>query len=530
MEQIQQILSKSPQFRELLFQRGYVMTDGAFPPADAFPFYGNFREYRCGAYTVRVHKNQRASLFESDGSCLILIGNAVNPFDAETDEETIVKKLAMLGDLDGQTALSYVNQLTGSFLIAQICGSVIRFLSDPAGMLFGCYGLVNGRFFLSSHTMLIADIAGLRRSDYAERLERYRFFYKYGLFFPGDTTQYEELKRILQNHITAFENGRFSVSRFYPSKTLTLAQTPEQYRELLEDVVSILRRTMDCYSRKYARPAISLTGGMDSKTTLACANGLYDRFPLYSYVTMSGDERDAVAAHKIAGHLGVNHTIYTVSESDSDFPEIETARAVLEHNNGGYRLNANDVRKREFFRELCGSDNGFDVEVKSWVSEIARANYYKKFGLKRMPRHLSARHMTSMYKVFLTERSLCRETAHEFERYIEKTGFHALPDGYDESDMYLWEFRYSAWGGIVITSEHSYSNEIVIPYNNRLLLDRMLHAPQDKRISDEFHEDLIRLANPMISETGITVTNWNETKGRMRAERLYFLINSHLPY
>jgi hypothetical protein len=57
----------------------------------------------------------------------------------------------------------------------------------------------------------------------------------------------------------------------------------------------------------------------------------------------------------------------------------------------------------------------------------------------------------------------------------------------------------------------------------------MLQAPLEKRISDEFHEDLILLANPKVSEPGITVTNWNETKTRMRVERLYFLINSHLP-
>lgn len=115
---------------------------------------------------------------------------------------------------------------------------------------------------------------------------------------------------------------------------------------------------------------------MDSKTSLACANGLYDSFHYYSYITMPGDKPDADAAHIIAGHLGIPHDIYTVSENDVDFENIEIARAVLMHNNGGYKVNENDVRKREYLRLLCESENGFDVEVKSWVSEIARANYY----------------------------------------------------------------------------------------------------------------------------------------------------------
>jgi hypothetical protein len=79
---------------------------------------------------------------------------------------------------------------------------------------------------------------------------------------------------------------------------------------------------------------------------------------------------------------------------------------------------------------------------------------------------------------------------------------------------------------MVITSEHSYSNEIFIPYNNRLLLNMMLTAPKEKRISDKFHEDLIDFNDPMISETGITITNWNETKFRRIIERGYYLLSS----
>ena len=72
--------------------------------------------------------------------------------------------------------------------------------------------------------------------------------------------------------------------------------------------------------------------------------------------------------------------------------------------------------------------------------------------------------------------------------------------------------------------------EIFIPFNNRLLLDLMLKAPKDKRISDEFHEDLIKFGDPRISELGITITNWNETKLRQKIERLYFLIHSFIKF
>ena len=78
----------------------------------------------------------------------------------------------------------------------------------------------------------------------------------------------------------------------------------------------------------------------------------------------------------------------------------------------------------------------------------------------------------------------------------------------------------------MISLEHSFSYEIFIPYNNRALLEIMLKAPLSKRISDEFHEDLIAYNNSAISETGITITNWNETKKRMYVEKAYFLLSS----
>jgi hypothetical protein len=342
------------------------------------------------------------------------------------------------------------------------------------------------------------------------------------LFFPGDLTQFKDLRRVLQNHFMYYDGENVLFERFYPVKDLQLVSGEQEYEILIDQVVSILANTISLAMKKWDDIAISMTGGMDSKTTVACAKDFYDKCQFYSYISMHGDKIDAEAAHSIAKHIGIDHKIYNITEDDNAFENIEEIKAILQHNNGGYKVNANDVRKRAFFSK----EKLFKVEIKSWVSEIARANYYKKFGLKKMPKHLSARNMTSMYKIFTTQRKLAKETDKVFVDFINKTGFHLMPKGYDESDMYLWEFRYSAWGGMVITLQHTYSSVIFIPFNNRNLLNLMLQAPLRKRITDEFHEDLIKRANHKISETGITITNWNETKKRMYVEKAYFKLHS----
>lgn len=96
--------------------------------------------------------------------------------------------------------------------------------------------------------------------------------------------------------------------------------------------------------------------------------------------------------------------------------------------------------------------------------------------------------------------------------------------------MYLWEFRYGGWGGLTITSEHRVSYDITIPYNNRRIMELFLRLPLEKRIADIPHEDIIRKMNPEIDALGITITNYNETKMRMRFERAYYLLHSLFPF
>ena len=518
---IKDVLEYNEDLQQFLFIRGFLITTNKNYNLSKFPFYGNWNCVTVKGYQILTHKKQKVYLYKQDDDVIFLIGHCLNPLDSLYDENEILKKI--YNNRNSQEEMyNYINQLTGSFLLGMISDEKFDFLSDPSGMLFSCYGKIKDDIYISSHPQLVGDLCGLKKGEYVTRLEKYKYFYKYGLFFPGDLTQYEELKRVLQNHVMSFNGENFSSHRFYPYKNLKIIDNQVEYEQLIETVAKILKNTIALAIKKWDNLALSMTGGMDSKTTLACANGMYDKLKFYSYISMEGDKIDAEAAHKIANEIGIKHNIYKIAENDEVFENIDAFRTIIEHNNGGYKINRNDVRKRYYFSQ----NKLFEVEIKSWVSEIARANYYKKFGLKKMPKHLTPRNMTSMYKIFTTQRKLAKEADALFAVFIDKTGFNKLPKGYDESDMYLWEFRYSAWGGMVITCEHSFSNEIFIPYNNRLLLEYMLSAPLQKRISDKFHEDIIKFANKKINDCGITITNWNETKKRMWLEKIYFKVHS----
>lgn len=521
IDEVKRITDGSPKFREVLFSRGYLFTDAEINNV-SFPFYEKWQAEKVCSYNLLVHPKAKYYILQSSDSTLVLIGHAYNPFDGLYDENEILQKYA-----ESKDKVGYFNQWTGVFTLIVVRPDSIETWGDCAGMQCAYYGIIERHFYLSSHAQLIGDVCALKQSAYVRKLKNYYFWQMYGLSLPGDISQFDDVFRLVPNHVLSVTAPEFScrITRFYPKCDIPVVTSERKYDETIVEIGQLLHKNMLLIAKKWNKPAISMTGGMDSKTTVACANGLYDKFLFYSYISMYGDRLDAEAAEKIAAAIGVVHHTYLIPENDSDFENISAMRALIEHNLGDIgTVNANDVRKRLFF--LNTTD--FDIEVKSWVSEIGRANYYKKFGLKKMPAKLSPRQMTSMYKFFTYNRTDVYATDKLFREYIEKTDFYSTYN-LDSSDMYLWEFRYGGWGGLTITSEHRVSYDITIPYNNRLLMELFLQLPLNKRIEDIPHYDVIRKMNPTIDQLGITITNYNETKKRMYCERAYYLVNNALP-
>lgn len=521
---IEKLLDDKPELREYLFIRGFLITSRQFDE-NGYPFYGNWKHTAFEGLHFYINDKLNGFFCQGEKRSCFLIGHAYNPFTMEISEDEILKKTV---SAEAEELYELLNQLTGIFTFGFLEDGKVTLISDCAGMQTAYYGLVDHELFVSSHMQMVGDLLSLKADDYVSRLIEYRFYHFYGAFLPGDLSTYQELRRVVPNTSVTLSNGSFHVKRFYPSRELTMRQDEVSYAKGIREAADLLKRNMELIARKWNAPAISMTGGMDSKGTLAAANGLYDQFQYFSYVSMPGEQIDADAAHQIAEAVGIKHTIDYISENDADFRDLEALRLILEHNFGNIgAVNANDIRKRAYY--LQRENLRFDVEVKSWVSEIGRANYYKKFGFRKMPQRLSPRQMTTMYKLFFNKRSLVRETDAVFRDYTRSTQFDQIFN-YDSSDMFLWEMRYGGWGGQVITCEHKISFDITIPYNNRKLMELLLSMPLEKRITDQVHYDLIRYMNPVIDQTGITIANANETKKRMWMEKAYYLLNTHIPF
>ncbi len=518
------IFEKAPQLKKHLFEKGFLITDDEKIQGEEYPFYGNWSKTTIGCYYFWVHNGAKLFMHSFGDKVVFLVGHAYNPFKMELDEETILKTVA--ASYETNKYFDAINELTGIFILGIVNGEKIEFLLDASGMQYGCYGEIRGKQYISSHACLIGDILGLEQSEYVKKLVNYKWYsYMMGYYMPGDITSYSELKRIIPNTYVRF-NKEYTVQRFYPTKCIEMCKTDAEYEEVLTEATEVLKNTMKLISKKWQKPAISLTGGIDSQTTFAAANGIYDKYETFSYVAMYRESVDAEKAKEISDRFGLSHKIYQITEHNEDIENFDIYKRIFEHNGGDIGTpKDNDTRKKITLiqNDVC------DVEVKSWISETIRAYAYKYFGKKKFPKNLSLRNYTSLYKIFFMNRHLVWKTDKFFAEYLNNTKLKENLFNYDESDFFVWEMMHGGKCGLDIGVMKS-CFDITIPYNNRKLLDLLLRVPLKYRLNDKHHLDMKRMMNKELYDMNIRVVNLNETKARKRFANLYFTINSFLPF
>ena len=518
-------LANKPKFQKHFFEKGFLITDKVYSNRlNDYPFYGNWNVTEVDGYRFYVYKTVNAFFQKVNDRTFFLIGHAYNPYTMEIDEN---KMLQHIGEAYGtQEYFERMDELTGIFIIGSVSGKQIDFTLDASGMQYGCYGEVAGKQYISSHMRLIGDLCDLETDEYVKRLVAYKWYhYMMGNYMPGDLTCFKEIKRIIPNTYVTFDCN-YHVERFYPYREIKMCETDEEYQQVIEEASRIMMNNMKLIPMKWQRPAISLTGGIDSNTTFAAANGQYDKYTTFNYISMYRESVDAEKAKEISDRFNVPHKVYQVPESNEEVPDFEVYKAIFEHNDGDIGANQDsDVRKKITLinNDVC------DVEVKSWISETIRAYAYKYFGRTKFRDDLRPRDYSSLYKIFLGNRKLLKETDKYFEEYIRDTQLKGHLFNYDESDFFVWEMMHGGKCGMNIGVMKS-CFDIPIPYNNRKFLDLVLRVPLDKRISDQHHLDMKKYMNKELYDMNIRVVNLNETDRRKKAINAYYVVNTHLPF
>ncbi len=523
-----EMLKKNKEYQATVFEQGFLLTNKCINLTNEYPFYGNWNEVElCEKFYLYVHCDQKSYIYKKNGKVFFLIGHAYDPFSYMADENIILEKFSDMSNGDFLKGLKVLDDLTGLFLLGIIDEEGdITFCGDFESMRTTYYGKVNDTVYVSSHEEIIAFYEELHFDAYVRKLEKYKWYRLYGEGLPGDISHYVELKKLICNTYITYSNGEFLVHRMWPRNPIDMCDNNDEYESVVKQIAQVMSNSMDLIAEKWENPAVSVTGGRDSKGSLAAAVHIKEKYQFYSYNSQYAERVDCEAANLICTSIGVKHTTYTIPLEKELYPEYDLVKAILTINSNRCYFNHNDIMKRIYFRKK----KPFDVEVKSWTSEIGRAFYYKRYGVRKMQKKCTARRVNAMNNIFLFNPLLMYQTDKRYADYLKKTHYNEHMYNYDWSDIIDLEMRDSRWGADVISCEHMFSHDVTIPYNNRHLGELFLSVPFENRLKDKTHIDFTNELCPEIEKTNINVKDFAHNNKRMWMDKIYYFVTSIRPF
>ena len=521
-DNIKSILEDYPEYQETLFIKGYLVTNKLFDDLNEYPFYSNWEQSKCGTFNngldvnIYYHKKQDYYTYEEDGITASMIGHAYNPFDMKYKEVEILRDCIQEYKKSEEAYFEKVSELTGIHLIIINDNGKVIVLQDCGGMKACYYGMVEDDICITSHPQLIGDIYDLKVEPMVNKLINKWFYPLGGSYLPGDLSPYENLKRLGPNTLIRYTEV-FDLTRFYPNKNHPEINE-DIYEETLNKIAEIINNNIKLCSYKWDVPAISLTGGMDSRTTLACANGLYDKYKYYSFYSKAQELDDAKAASAICKKIKVNHEIYEIPKENLDVQDYEILKKIIFHNSSYMeKPKDHEIRKYIYLSKL----KEFDVELKSWISEIGRVMQGKKYGVD-LPLILSPRHFTIFQTRYFGSPKLLRHSDRHYKDYLERINLDKELFNYEHGDLFYWEFRFGSWGSNVVTTQDIFNFAVTMPMNNRKLMEMFLWFPHEYRKQDMVNKGVIRIKNEEITKLDIDVKNRHLIGKRLFIEKVYY--------
>lgn len=526
-------LDAKPALQERLYCRGFLITDKQQTDLSEYPFYGNWVEYsytsQNRAFFFYAHKFINLYTLEKNGKLLFLINHAYNPFTMKYLEEDILFDLSSALEQGEESFWEKLGELTGVYCLGFIDNGSITVTTDCAGMQLIYHGVIDGNVYFTSHSKLVADFCGLEQTEYIKKLVANPFWHYWGMWLPGDLSPFAELSRLQPNCKAVYDGKALTVSRYYPTRKISETTTDEEYQATIEELGRIMSNNMTLIAKKWSekKVSISVTGGRDSMTTLACTNGNYDKYSYFSYISNDEESVDAYAARDILKSLGLEHELYKIPENWDGYKDLDIFEKIMECNAGCIgKNNRNDLKKRLYF---CAYPP-CDVEVKSWVNEIGRGRCYDRFNKNYFPKKTHPSYWRALHKVYFYQFGLMKETDKVFKDYFDNYYSHDEFEKLFWVVYYHWEFSWAGGEGVFLTAEHRVSYEITIPFNNRNYLELMLTVPLDMRKKDSIPKDLIAANNKQIAETNIWVKDVSHTNMRAWIERVHLEIFSRLRF
>lgn len=401
-----------------------------------------------------VNTTTKFAVVQSGTKVIALLGEAVHPDHPDLDLGGIAALLASRFE----ARQADIDKLIGRFAVVAAKGPAeVTLQTDAIGMRSVFYKVSGGRVVAGSHARLVADAVGGAASAPQPK--------PFALGYPGLSTPYPGVLRLPPNSDLSLISGR--LKRFFP-----LEAVPAVTIEAAWDLAFTRARQAVGAFVKRSPVLISLTAGLDSRTTLAAVREHWPDITFFTYNRgHPGHLIDSQVAIDIAASAGLRHD-YLHFEDQAPNPAL---LKLLKDNSFGSHMHKLSCAYHAHFGEYKY------LHVRTNMLELGRSNLFAK--ADRLPEFAGGPNTAERMARYYIKAGKVEPNEHvlpAFRQYVESTGYERTLGLANAWDLFFVEHRMGAWhAGVVQESDIAF--DTVIAFNSREIVRHFMGVPPEVR-------------------------------------------------
>lgn len=471
-----------------VYPNGFVFTEKKIDEIHLPEYY--IKRKLLDKYNYFYDKNSETKIHEVNFSFIIIHGLFAH-IDLERGDITsesieYLLKLYMRNIDEFYEALDF---LAGRYVLVIGDNDGFEVFTDAGGMRTVFY--IKGQRTIGSHLNLLDDVFHLESDYFAQLNDEFSKNW--------DNTIYDDVKSINPNF--SYKVKTDTVHRYFPRKTNVYNKLSEE--EKFSKFEFLWKEQLKHFESKNKDIIFSVTGGADSRVSLALAKKHLSNFKFFTYAPSDGEldqksnfikalSLDKKIVEQILDIIPLHHQFLLFMDNKKKLTEEEL-----------FILNKNTIRPHGRFllphynHYFPGKDT---LHIRGNLFEIGRA-YFIKPSSKNNKQDIINIVTRPLLKDIDNASKYKDDILKNIEDKINQFHYNQENYGYHVLDLFYWEIRMGRWMAEVL-NETDFSFETLLPFNMRALMDISLSFNIDYRKKNYLFDELINRNFPVLNFFG----------------------------
>lgn len=396
--------------------------------------------------------------------------------DYQLTNEGLVNRLFKSYFDDYPAFLNLLDFIAGRYVIIIGNKDKVRAYPDASNTRSNYYSLKQN--IISSHVFLINAQCNHERFQFSRELPEM----KNGLL----ETPFNDIKSLLPNFF--FDYNSKKQVRFFPRENNKYTDMDE--KEKFELIERFWKEQLRYFVSKYDNLIFSLTGGGDSRFSLALSKEYLDKIQFFTYATTKKEDSSSKSAAGLSmDYKIVNQILDVVRLNHKYIYFVDDKIELSEHEN--FLISRNTIGRHSSFlipqiKKHYPLSNL--MHIRGNLLEIGKTRYYSNI--------YKESNIEEVKKVFLNrysksqEESMQKYVVNKFEEFVENLNYDSNIFNYHLLDLYHWEVRMGRWHSEILNT-HDIIFGTISPFNHRALIDLTLSFPYEKRRDEYVFKEII---------------------------------------